>query len=83
MHHDQLLPRELLLFRIWGNGMEATSRAVDVSMYRLRRALARLGCSDLLQTIKGRGYRLERVAAPLRSAAKNLHASQERHIRSI
>lgn len=63
-HADQVIPRDVLLFRIWGGRSNVTARTVDVSVCRLRRALAQLGCAGFLQTINRRGYRLsDRPAA--------------------
>jgi DNA-binding response OmpR family regulator len=56
-HPDQLIPRELLLFRVWGGAQGLHSRVLDVSVCRLRRALGRLGCQSLLQTVSRHGYR--------------------------
>jgi DNA-binding response OmpR family regulator len=57
-HRDEVLPREFLLYRIWGGGGEVDGRAVDVSVCRLRRAFDRLGYEGILQTVRGKGYRL-------------------------
>jgi two-component system phosphate regulon response regulator PhoB len=57
-HPEQLIPRELLLFRIWGGAAALQSRVLDVSVCRLRRALEQLGCKGLLQTVSRHGYRL-------------------------
>jgi two-component system, OmpR family, phosphate regulon response regulator PhoB len=57
-HPDQVIPRDLLLFRIWGGGATQDSRVVDVTVCRLRRALDAIGCRGLLQTVNGRGYKL-------------------------
>jgi two-component system phosphate regulon response regulator PhoB len=57
MHPEQLIPRDLLLFRIWGAAANLQSRVLDVSVCRLRRALRELGCAELLQTVSQRGYK--------------------------
>lgn len=63
-HAHEVIPRDVLLFRIWGGRSNVTARTVDVSVCRLRRALAQLGCAGFLQTINRRGYRLsDRPAA--------------------
>jgi len=56
-HPEQVIPRVLLLFRIWGGAKHLQSRVLDVSVCRLRRALRQLGCENPLQTVSGRGYR--------------------------
>lgn len=63
-HAHEVIPRDVLLFRIWGGRTNVTARTVDVSVCRLRRGLAQIGCAGWLQTINRRGYRLsDRPAA--------------------
>ncbi len=64
-HAGQVIPRGVLVFRVWGGRANVTRRAVDVSVCRLRRALQHLGCEDLLQTVNRRGYRLSPVPSPV------------------
>lgn len=71
-HPGQVIPRELLLFRIWGGGAQLQSRVVDVSVCRLRRALAQLGCEGLLQTVSRHGYRLAESAPEIDSGAADI-----------
>jgi two-component system phosphate regulon response regulator PhoB len=56
-HPGQLIPRDLLLFRIWGGAVGMRSRVLDVSVCRLRRALETVGCGGLLHTVSRQGYR--------------------------
>lgn len=54
--------REKLLQRVWGWEFDAGSRTVDVHVQTLR---AKLGShADLIETVRGIGYRLKNVAAP-------------------
>jgi two-component system, OmpR family, phosphate regulon response regulator PhoB len=55
---ERAYSRETLLSLIWGNDCRAGLRTVDVTVQRVRRALAPHGCGDYLQTIRGVGYRL-------------------------
>jgi DNA-binding response OmpR family regulator len=55
---NELVPRDLLLYRIWGGARNLRSRVVDVSVCRLRRALDAVGCDDVLHTVSRHGYRL-------------------------
>lgn len=57
-HPEQVVPRELLLFRIWGGGAQHDSRVVDVTVCRLRRALSELGSERVLRTVNRHGYKL-------------------------
>lgn len=50
--------REALLLQVWGSECRAGIRAVDVTIQRLRKALAPHGCGEYLQTVRGVGYRL-------------------------
>lgn len=59
-HPGQLVPRDLLLFRLWGGAVGLRSRVLDVSVCRLRRALEHVGCGGLLQTVSRQGYRFTR-----------------------
>jgi DNA-binding response OmpR family regulator len=53
-HSGQVLSREQLLDRVWGLGHDPGSNVVDVYIGYLRRKLG----ADLIQTVRGMGYRL-------------------------
>src|SRR5665213_473288 len=55
---ERAYSRESLLHHVWGSDCRAGMRAVDVTIQRIRRALAPHGCGEYLQTIRGVGYRL-------------------------
>ena len=59
---NQLVPRDLLLFRIWGGATNLRSRVLDVSVCRLRRALESIGCGGVLHTVSRHGYKLAGAA---------------------
>jgi two-component system phosphate regulon response regulator PhoB len=50
--------REQMLQRVWVTNPRPEIRAVDVTVQRIRRALAPHGCDVFLQTIRGVGYRI-------------------------
>ncbi len=50
------MSREALLLGVWGAGYGGTPRTVDIHVRRLR---AKLGAALPLQTLRGRGYRLD------------------------
>lgn len=60
---ERALPRELLLTHVWSGDRAPEPRAVDVTVQRLRKALAPHGCDGYLQTVRGIGYRLSACAA--------------------
>ncbi|MGH3452322.1 MAG: response regulator transcription factor [Haloechinothrix sp.] len=53
-HPGQVLTREQLLSHVWGFDFDPGSNIVDVYVRRLRRKLGR----DLIETVRGMGYRL-------------------------
>ena len=55
---DQVHSREQLLDRVWGNDADVGDRTVDVCVRRLRAALEPSGLHDLIETVRGSGYRL-------------------------
>ena len=53
--HGRSLSRETLLRSVWGYRNVSDSRTVDTHMRRLRRKLG--PHADLLETVRGKGYR--------------------------
>lgn len=51
--------REVLLDRVWSNGVYVESRTVDVHIRRLRKALQEVGGLDPIRTVRGAGYALD------------------------
>ncbi|KPV39390.1 chemotaxis protein CheY [Thiohalorhabdus denitrificans] len=56
-HPGQVFERGQLLDRLWGPYAEVEERTVDVHIRRLRRALDPVAPRDLVQTVRGAGYR--------------------------
>ena len=54
---DRVLTRELLLDRVWGLAFPGGTRTVDMHVATLRR---KLGRPELVQTVRGVGYKLGR-----------------------
>ncbi|WP_042356784.1 response regulator transcription factor [Bacillus rubiinfantis] len=54
----QVLPREVILERIWGYDADVTTKTIDATVKLLRKKLAIWGKQDLLQSIRGVGYKL-------------------------
>ena len=62
-HAGQIIPRDVLLQRVWGYGAEIRTRTLDVHVRRLRRKLG--GYADqYIETIFGIGYRFQPYHAP-------------------
>ncbi len=55
---DRVYSREQLLNGVWGDNVYVEERTVDVHIRRLRKALEPTHNQDLIQTVRGSGYRL-------------------------
>jgi two-component system, OmpR family, phosphate regulon response regulator PhoB len=60
-HPERVHSRSQLLDRVWGDHVFIEERTVDVHVKRLREALLQVHCTDMLQTVRGAGYRLTRI----------------------
>jgi len=56
-HAERVHTRAQLLDRVWGDHVFVEDRTVDVHIRRLRKALEVAGKADLVQTVRGAGYR--------------------------
>lgn len=54
---ERVHSRSQVLDKVWGDRVFVEDRTVDVHIRRLRRALAVSGHEDLIQTVRGSGYR--------------------------
>lgn len=54
---ERVHSRSQVLDRVWGDGVYVEDRTVDVHIRRLRQALAASGHQELIQTVRGSGYR--------------------------
>jgi DNA-binding response OmpR family regulator len=54
----EIIPREVLLSRIWGYGKDIRTRTLDVHIRRLRKKLGIYG-EQYIETIFGVGYRFQ------------------------
>lgn len=56
-HQERAYTRSQLLDHVWGGNVYVEERTVDVHIRRLRKALTIDGHEDLVQTVRGTGYR--------------------------
>ena len=56
-HAERVYTRGQLLDHVWGGGVYVEERTVDVHIRRLRKTLEPLGKDNLVQTVRGAGYR--------------------------
>lgn len=62
-HPGQVLSREQILNGVWGYDFDPRSNLVDVYVGYLRRKLVPAGGREVIQTVRGMGYRLPRAVA--------------------
>ncbi|MBU3824870.1 MAG: phosphate regulon transcriptional regulator PhoB [Candidatus Oceanisphaera merdipullorum] len=56
-HPERVYSREQLLNNVWGTNVYVEDRTVDVHIRRLRNAIAHAGHDQMIQTVRGAGYR--------------------------
>ena len=59
-HLDRVYSRAQLLDYIWGTENYVDERTVDVAVGRLRKVLEPFGCAQMVQTVRGEGYRFSK-----------------------
>jgi len=62
-HPERVHSRAQLLDRVWGDHVFIEERTVDVHVKRLREALQPVQCAQMIETVRGAGYRLTQQAA--------------------
>jgi len=64
-HPERVHSRAQLLDRVWGDHVFIEERTVDVHVKRLREALSPAHCAQMVETVRGAGYRLtQQVTMP-------------------
>ncbi len=62
-HPDRVYSRAQLLDEVWGDHVFVEERTVDVHIRRVRQVLAPSNHQDLIETVRGMGYRFRRQPA--------------------
>lgn len=57
-HAGRVLTRDQIIDLVWGNDFFGTDRIVDVYVGQVRRKLEHAGAPDVIQTVRGVGYKL-------------------------
>lgn len=57
-HPERVFSRSQLLDNVWGDHVFIEERTVDVHVLRLRKALTVVNAQNMVQTVRGLGYRL-------------------------
>jgi two-component system phosphate regulon response regulator PhoB len=60
-HPDKVYSRTQLLDQVWGRSVYIEERTIDVHIRRLRKILEQYGREELVQTVRGFGYRFSLV----------------------
>lgn len=58
-NYAQVLSRETILIRVWGNDTEVEERNIDNFIFLIRRRLRNVGSRVQIRTIRGFGYQME------------------------
>lgn len=58
-HVDQVISRTLLFEAVWDYHFDPRTNVIDVHIAKLRRKLEELGHGELIETVRGAGYRLK------------------------
>jgi two-component system phosphate regulon response regulator PhoB len=61
-HTDRVYSRTQILDHVWGDHVFIEDRTVDVHIRRLRKALEPARLEDMVQTVRGSGYRFSALA---------------------
>lgn len=59
-HPELVHSRQALLREVWGGSVHVHERTIDVHIKGLRKRLAEVGAPDLIETVRGVGYRMIR-----------------------
>jgi DNA-binding response OmpR family regulator len=68
LHPEEVVRRTTLLEKVWDMHFDPESNVVDVHVGNLRRKLAAAAGEQLIQTVRGVGFSLRRVAVELRAS---------------
>jgi two-component system, OmpR family, phosphate regulon response regulator PhoB len=60
-HPERVHSRSQLLDHVWGDHVYVEERTVDVHIKRLRAALSPAECANMIETVRGSGYRFTRL----------------------
>jgi two-component system phosphate regulon response regulator PhoB len=60
-HPERVHSRGQLLDKVWGDHVFVEERTVDVHIKRLRAALSPAECQNMIETVRGSGYRLTKT----------------------
>lgn len=59
LHHGQVITRSMLMEHVWGSDFDSFSNVIDVYIKNLRQKISKYTSSQLITTIRGKGYILK------------------------
>ncbi|MES3014107.1 MAG: phosphate regulon transcriptional regulator PhoB [Pseudomonadota bacterium] len=74
-HPERVHSRAQLLDRVWGDHVFIEERTVDVHVKRLREALSPVQCAQMIETVRGAGYRLTQQGGAASAATAQAQAA--------
>ncbi|MGY2488183.1 phosphate regulon transcriptional regulator PhoB [Cupriavidus sp. CP313] len=77
-HPERVHSRSQILDKVWGDHVFVEERTVDVHIKRLRACLAKADLSELIQTVRGAGYRLTAEGLQDHSAPRKTSGTEAR-----
>ena len=59
-NRDKVIPREILMDRVWGIDGDITTNNLDAHIKLLRKKIAQITSNEIIKTVRGVGYKIER-----------------------
>jgi two-component system, OmpR family, phosphate regulon response regulator PhoB len=81
-NQGRVFSRDELLRRAWSKNIKAGHRTVDVHVRRLRQLLEPYACDDMIQTVRGFGYRFSVNALDSQSVGSATRAEKNERLNS-
>ena len=59
-NRNKVIPREILMDRVWGIDGDITTNNLDAHIKLLRKKIAQITSDEIIKTVRGVGYKIER-----------------------
>ena len=59
-NRNKVIPREILMDRVWGIDGDITTNNLDAHIKLLRKKIAQITSEEIIKTVRGVGYKIER-----------------------
>ncbi|MBN7919680.1 winged helix-turn-helix domain-containing protein, partial [Stenotrophomonas maltophilia] len=71
-HPERVYTRAQLLDHVWGGSVYVEERTIDVHIRRLRKTLEPFNAENMVQTVRGAGYRFSTATESRRAGTAHL-----------